>query len=353
MAKEITIYDIATALFISPATVSRALNDHPAINNNTKTLIKAKANELGYRSNKFASNLRNQKTNTIGVIVPRLNSYIMSTVLAGMEKVANDEGFNLIISQSLESQKKEVANAHTMFASRVDGLLVSVAYDTDSYEHFDPFIKKKIPLIFFDRIVENQPCTNIVIDNAKAGYEATNHLLQQGRKHILHITGNLKRNVYSDRLKGYQQALLEYGKTLDAEMVWVCDLSIESGQALAHKILTMNRIPDGIFITNDMCAVSCIRALSDLGVSVPEHISVVGFNNDPVSQVITPSLSTIHYPAKEMGEIAVKSMINHLNGTMTIDATNTIVLRSELIVRGSSVKNMPENTPNSHFVSQS
>lgn len=352
MPKEITIYDIANILQVSPATVSRALNNHPALSSNTIALIKAKATELGYRSNKFASNLRSQKTNTIGVIVPRLNSYIMSTFLAGMENIANAEGFNLIISQSLESKKKEIANAHTMFESRVDGLLVSVAYDTDTYDHFEPFVKKKIPLIFFDRVIENQYCTNIVIDNAKAGYEATTHLLQQGRQNLLHITGNLKRNVYSDRLKGFQQALSEYGKSLDSEMIWVCDLSIESGQALAHKILAMNRIPDGIFITNDMCAVSCIRALSDLGVSVPEHISVVGFNNDPVSQVITPSLSTIHYPAKEMGEIAVKSMINHLNGTMTIDTTNTIVLRSELIVRGSSVKNMPENTPNLHFIGQ-
>lgn len=337
MRKETTIYDIANALQISPATVSRALNNHPAINSNTKTMINAKANEMGYRSNKFASNLRKQKTNTIGVIVPRLNSYIMSTVLAGMEKVANEEGFNLIISQSLESQKKEIANAKTMFMSRVDGLLVSVAYDTDTYEHFEAFIKKKIPLIFFDRVIENQNCTNIVIDNAKAGYEATNHLLQQGRENLLHITGNLKRNVYSDRLKGFQQAINEHGKTFNPDMVWVCDLSIESGQAFAHKIHAMNTMPDGLFITNDMCGVSCIRALSDLGIVVPEHISVVGFNNDPVSQVISPRLSTIHYPAKEMGEIAVKSMINHLNGNMNIDATNTIVLRSELIVRNSSI----------------
>lgn len=352
MAKEITIYDIATSLGLSAATVSRALNDHPAINVNTKALIKTKANELGYRSNKFASNLRNPKTNTIGVIVPRLNSYIMSTVLAGMENVANEAGFNLIISQSLESQNKEIANAKTMFLSRVDGLLVSVAYDTDTYDHFEPFINKKIPLIFFDRVIENQYCTSIVIDNTKAGYEATNHLLQEGRQNLINITGNLKRNVYADRLKGFQQALIEHGQSFNSDMVWVGDLSIESGQAFAHKIHAMKSMPDGIFITNDMCAVSCIRTLSDLGVSVPERISVVGFNNDPVSQVITPSLSTIHYPAKEMGEIAVKSMINHLNGTMTIDATNTIVLRSELIVRGSSVKNTPKNTPNLHFAGQ-
>ncbi|MFN8357181.1 MAG: LacI family DNA-binding transcriptional regulator [Spirosomataceae bacterium] len=337
MAKEITIYDIAAALQLSPATVSRGLNDHPAINSLTKQAIQAKANELGYRFNKFASNLRKQKTNTIGVIVPRLNSYLMSTVLAGMEKVANEEGFNLLISQSLELQKKEVTNALTMFNSRVDGLLVSVAYDTDSFEHFELFIHKKIPLIFFDRVVEHNLCTSIVIDNAKAGYEATQHLIQQGRTQILHVTGSLKRNVYADRLKGYQLALLDAGIAYNPDLVVVSDLSIESGRVLAQRIKTQMPRSDGIFITNDLCAVSCISALQELGISVPEDISVVGFNNDPVAQVISPALTTIHYPGREMGEIAAKSMINHLNGNLTIDATNTIVLKSELMVRNSSV----------------
>ncbi|MFC0183284.1 LacI family DNA-binding transcriptional regulator [Pseudarcicella hirudinis] len=306
MGKEITIYDIAGQLQISPATVSRALNDHPAINVKTKALINAKAEELGYRSNKFASNLRKQKTNTIGVIVPRLNSYIMSTVLAGMEKIANEEGFNLIISQSLESQKKEIANTKTMFSSRVDGLLVSVAFDTDSFEHFQPFIKRKIPLIFFDRILENSNCPAIVIDNIKAGYDATSHLIKQGRHTILHITGNLKRNVYADRLKGYQQALTEYNIPYNQDFVWETDLSLETGKEVAQRIVSLKTLPDALFIASDLCAVSCITTLKELNINIPKDISVVGFNNDPVSQVIAPKLTTIHYPAKEMGEIAIK-----------------------------------------------
>lgn len=336
MGKEITIYDIANHLQLSPATVSRALNDHPAINVKTKVLVNTKADELGYRSNKFASNLRKQKTNTIGVIVPRLNSYIMSTVLAGMEKVANEEGFNLIISQSLESQKKEITNAKTMFSSRVDGLLVSVAFDTDSFEHFQPFIKKNIPLIFFDRIFENSECPDIVIDNTKAGYEATVHLIEQGRKQILHVTGNLKRNVYADRLRGYQQALAEYDIPYQDDLVWVTNLNIDAGNEVAQRIKALTKRPDGLFVTSDLCAVSCIAALKELNIDIPKDISIVGFNNDPVSQVISPKLTTIHYPAKEMGEIAVKSMINHLKGNLNLDSTNTITLRSQLIIRDSS-----------------
>lgn len=339
MQKETTIYDMAKKLNLSPATISRALNDHPAINAKTKLAVNALAKELGYQSNKFASNLRKQKTNTIGIIVPRLNSFLMSTILAGMEKIANEAGYNLIISQSLESEKKEIANAKTMFNGRVDALLVSVAYDTDTFEHFGAFTRKGIPLLFFDRVMQHPSCTNIVIDNAKAGYEATKHLIAQGSKNLMHVTGNLKRNVYADRFKGFKAALEEHEIFFDTNMLMVTDFGPESGREVVEKIRAMQHTPDSIFITNDSCAVSCISLLKKKGFSVPGDIAIVGFNNDPVAQVIDPDLTTIHYPGKEMGEIAAQSIINHLNGTANINTDNTIVLRSELIIRGSSKRN--------------
>src|SRR5688572_19377505 len=166
--KDITIYDIAKALDISPATVSRGLKDHPGIRKDTKKRIIEAARQMGYQHNTFARNLRIRKTNTIGVIIPRLNSYFMSTVIAGMEKVANDRGYMLLISQTQESAKKEVASVNTMFNSRVDGLLVSLAFDTENIEHFDAMLKKEIPIIFFDRVAEHTKCTSIVINNTKA-----------------------------------------------------------------------------------------------------------------------------------------------------------------------------------------
>src|SRR5690348_2341776 len=148
--KEVTIYDIAKKLKISPATVSRGLKDHPGISKKTKKRIFELADKIGYRQNHFARNLRNQKTDTIGVIVPRLNSHFMSSVIAGIENVANKEGYNLIISQSSESSPKEAASAKTLFNNRIDGLLVSLAYDTNELSHFDPFFKKIKPLYFFN-----------------------------------------------------------------------------------------------------------------------------------------------------------------------------------------------------------
>ncbi|SOD78170.1 LacI family DNA-binding transcriptional regulator [Spirosoma fluviale] len=336
MEKETTIYDIARLLNLSPATVSRALNDHPAINSNTKQLISNKALEMGYRSNTFASNLRRQQTKTIGVIVPRLDSSFMSTVLSGMEKVANEANYNLIISQSLESSRKEMANAKTMFNSRVDGLLVSLAADTDNLEHFSTFFRKGIPMILFDRVMPQKNCTNIVIDNLKAGYEATAHLLGQGCRRIMHVTGSVKRNVYADRLKGYKMALLEHGLPVEDELIRLTDFTRQDGLDVADEIARMPSPPDGLFVASDLCAASCMGGLRKNGFSIPKDIAVVGFNDDPIAQLVEPNLTTIHYPGQEMGEIAAQSLINHLNGLLRISTTNTILLNYELIVRESS-----------------
>jgi LacI family transcriptional regulator len=336
--KEITIYDIARELNISPATVSRGLNDHAAVNKETKKKIFNMAKEMGYRSNTFASNLRRQRTNTIGVIVPRLNSNFMSSVIAGMEKVANDTGYNLIISQSLETAKKEATNAQTMFNSRVDGLLVSLAYDTDNIDHFKDFLKKGIPLIFFDRVFNHKQCTGIIIDNVKAGLDATNHLIEQGCRKIVHITGSLKRNVYADRLKGYKYALADQDLAFDNDLVLETNLSVEAGVAAAEQILEMKPLPDGVFVANDACAVSCMQTLKQAGIAIPQDIAFVGFNNDPLAKVVEPNLTTVNYPGYEMGEAAAQTLINHLNGTSNINSTNTIILRSELVIRESSVR---------------
>ncbi len=335
--KEVTIYDIAEALNVSPATVSRGLKDHPGLRKDTKKKILDTAKKMGYQYNTFASNLRRKKTNTIGVIVPRLNSYFMSTVIAGMEKLVNENGYNLIISQSQESFKKEIAGVNTMYNSRIDGLMVSLAYDTKDTEHFEALLTKNIPIIFFDRILEHAGCTSIVIDNHQAGYEATKHLLDQGCKRIVHLSGSLNRNVYADRLDGYKQALQEKSIAFDPELVISNNLSDMGGEEAARQILNMNEKPDGVFAANDTSAVACMRELKLAGIKIPEDIAFVGFNNDPVSKVIEPNLTTVNYPGQEMGEVAAATLLNKLNKSNTANL-NTIVLRHELIIRQSSLK---------------
>lgn len=338
MQKEITIYDLAKELNLSPATVSRGLKNHQAINKNTKKRITDKAEEMGYRFNTFASNLRKRKTNTIGVIIPRLNSHFVSTALAAMEKVANDSGYNIIISQSMESMAKEEVNAKTMFDNRVDGLLVSLAYDTVSIDHFHRFLKRNIPVIFFDRVHESDNTVSIVIDNYKNGYDMTRHLAEQGCTRIMHITGNLKRNVYRERFRGYQEALKDEGLDYDSNLLIIGELNEAAGTEAGEKILGMKTLPDAVFVSNDVCAASCMRVLKQNGIRIPEDIAIAGFNNDPISRIAEPNITTVNYPSYQMGEIAATHLINHLKTVTDIHTTNKIILKSELLIRESTLK---------------
>jgi LacI family transcriptional regulator len=334
---DVTIYDVARALNISPSTVSRGLKDHPNINKETKKRIREQAKEMGYQQNKFASSLRKRSTETVGVVVPKLNSYIMATVIAGIEKITNKNGYGLIISQSQESVKQEVSCVSTLFNSRVDGMLISLAFDTKNLDHFNRLFNKDIPVVFFDRVADCHGCLSVIIDNYKAGYEATSHLIDQGCRRIVHFGGNILRNVYSDRLRGYRQALHDNGIDFNQNMVFISDLTSESGKTLMKKILNLNLKPDGIFAANDTTAVAAMIEIQAEGIRIPDDIAVVGFNNEPISEVIRPNLTTIDYPAREMGEIAAASLINKLKDIQSVNLSR-IIMKHRLIVRESSLR---------------
>jgi LacI family transcriptional regulator len=336
--KDVTIYDIAQKLALSSATVSRGLQDHPAINKNTRKKIQEAAKELGYRHNTFASSLRKQRTNTIGVIVHELNSNFITSVLAGIEQVTTEAGYDLIIAHSSESYEKEAANALNLFHKRVDGLIASLAFDTKGLDHYHCFEEKGIPVIFFDRVEEKSESTKVIIDNYKCGYQATQHLIEQGCRRIVLVTANLKRNVYAQRHKGYTDALYDNNIPYNKDWVLIKDLSEQCGVEAALQIMKMKPLPDGAFITNDFSAAVCMQTLKEHGIRIPDDIAVVGFNNDAISKIIEPQLTTIHYPGIDMGEIAARNLINHLQGHSNIKLTNTIVVRSELIIRKSSLK---------------
>jgi LacI family transcriptional regulator len=330
--KETTIYDIAERLGLSPSTISRGLKGHYTVSLKTQQKITKTAEAMGYRINTFAANLRRQRTNTIGIIIPRFNSYFMSEVIAGAEKVTNEAGYNLIISQSLERVDKEIRNVKTMFTNRVDGLLVSLAENTNTLDHFNLFFNKGIPLLFFDRVPANEKLPSIIIDNERAGYLATKHLIEQGAKNIIHITGNQLRNVYADRLKGYQRALAEYGIPYQPQNIIINDLSEQAGIQAARQIINLKA--DAVFAANDNCAVSCMNELKRLGVEIPHDMAFAGFNNDMISRNVDPPLTTINYPGFEMGAVAAQNLLKHLEGETTIHTS--ITLNADLIIRSSS-----------------
>jgi LacI family transcriptional regulator len=336
--KEITIYDIADKLGVSSATVSRALNNNPSVSPLTRKKINALAEKLGYRHNTFASSLRLQKTHTIGVIIHELNSYFITSVLAGIEKIVTEAKYNLIIVHSDENTELEALNTRNLFHKRVDGVIASLSFDTEDLSHFKQFQSKNIPVVFFDRVFENSDGAKVIINNFQAGYDATVHLIEQGCKRIAHITSSLKRNVYSERKRGYKQALEDNKIKFDEKLVIIDGFKEEDATRSAKHVLSMKNLPDGIFITNDFCAAVVMQVFKDAGIRVPQDIAIVGFNNDSIGKVISPKLTTINYPGFEMGQIAARNLINHLKGLWDMSLTNTIIIKSELVIRESSLK---------------
>ncbi len=336
--KDITIYDIAEQMGVSPATVSRALNDSPSISVDTRKKINAFAEKLGYRHNPFASSLRLQKTHTIGVILHELNSYFITSVLAGIEKVVTEAKYHLIIVHSAENPILEAANSRNLFHKRVDGVIASLSFETEDLSHFKQFQNKNIPVVFFDRVFENSDNAKVIINNFQAGYDATTHLVQQGCKRIAIITSSLKRNVYSERMRGYKQALQDNHLKYDEKLLIIDGLKEDDAIRSAKKILALKSLPDSIFITNDFVAVVVMQVLKDAGIRIPQDIAIVGFNNDIIGKVVSPKLTTINYPGFEMGQVAARTLINHLKGLWDMNLTNTVVIKSELIIRESSLK---------------
>ncbi|MDO6430333.1 LacI family DNA-binding transcriptional regulator [Flavitalea sp. BT771] len=336
--KEVTIYDIAKKLDVSPSTVSRALKDDPTVSKNTKKKVFETAARMGYRSNQFARNLRQQQSLTIGVIVSELNNPFITSVLSGIEKIAGEAGYGIIITDSSQSAKKEAANAQNLFQRRVDGIIASLAPDTKDLAHFKPFVTKGIPVIFLDRVEHMAESTSVVINNVMCGYVATKHLIEQGCRRIAHVTSALQHNIYAQRYKGYRDALEENKIPFDESLLVIMEEAEEAGEAAAKKIMRLQPMPDGVFVTGDFAAAVCIRTFQDNGVRVPEDMAVVGFNNEVIGRLIKPTLTTINYPGKEMGEAAARNLVNHLKGLGNIGSISTLTIRADLIVRQSSLK---------------
>ncbi len=336
--KEITIYDLAKELNISAATVSRGLQNYSSISKATKKRIHDLALTKGFRLNNFASSLRKNKTYTIGVIVHELNTGFMVSVLSGIENILGQTAYDILIAHSAESGQKEIMNARNLFHKRVDGLIASLAFDTPDLQHFDQFIAKKIPVVFFDRVEENTGAAKVIIDNYKGGYDITQHMIKQGCRRIAHLTGNLTRNVYLKRFEGYKAALKENGIPYDKDLLFVTSLDKTDSLAAAKKIMKMQQIPDGLFAAGDFPAAICIQAFKEAGLKVPDDIAVAGFNNDAVSTIIDPHLTTVNYSGFHMGEIAAKLLLDHLTGEADIQLTNTIMMNAELIIRASTQK---------------
>ncbi len=333
---ETTIHDIAKKLNLSASTVSRALNGNKVISEPTRNLVKRIADEMGYRPNTLAANLRTKHTNTIGVIVPLINRHFFSSVISGVEDVAYSLGFTVTISQSNDKYDKESRIAQTMFANRVDGIILSIGMETNSVDHLKLFSERNIPMVFFDRIVDEINAHKIVVDDYGGAFRATKHLISQGAKNIAHIGGPLHLKIYEYRQKGYCDALKEAGLQINKSLIVNNSLSREEGTLSIQKLLKNEIQPDAIFCANDTTALSVIIYLKENEIKVPDDIAIVGFSNEPFSEVVTPSISTVKQPGFMIGQKAAQLLIQQILHNTENPDYKTIVMPTELIIRESS-----------------
>ncbi len=331
--KKITIHDISKHLGIDSSTVSRALNNSERVSKKTKALILKTATEMGYQRNSLASKLRTNKSNTIGVVVPRISRHFFSSVIAGIEETAYDAGYDVMICQSLESFEREKKLIGTLHSNRVDGILISISMETNHYDHFDVYENHGSPILFFDRPCRLDKNTNVIIDDFKASFEATEHLIKAGKKHIVHLSGPQNLDLYKNRRGGYVSALKKHKLKIDESYILESQLMKEDGVSLSKKLLALPMV-DAVFSANDTAAISAIQFLKEKGVRVPQDIAFVGFSNEPVSAVIDPSLTTVSQPDFEMGKVATTLLLKQIKDKSIINETR--VLKPKLIVRDSS-----------------
>lgn len=336
----ITIKDIAKELGISASTVSRALKDHPDISPETKKQVQELAEKLHYQPNTIALSLRQSKTNTIGVIIPEIAHFFFSTVISGIEDIAYSKGYNVVISQSNESYEREVTDTKALFNSRVDGVLVSISRETKNFDHFTELINRNMPLVFFDRVVENIDACKVIVNDEQGAYEATIHLIEQGYYRIAHLAGPQNLDISVNRLNGYKAALMDNKYMLDDNLVRVCGLgTFEEAESITNELLDYRFPPDAIFANNDVAAYGAMTAIKKRGLRIPEDVAIVGFSNWRFSGLIQPALSSVMQPGFKMGQEAARLLLKQIELKDSEErVVETISLRTNLVVRESSLR---------------
>nr|MBD3623479.1 LacI family DNA-binding transcriptional regulator [Sunxiuqinia sp.] len=333
---QVTIKDIARILGVSASTVSRALKNHPDISEATKLAVNELAEKLKYEPNAIALSLKHSRSNTIGVIIPEIVHYFFSSVISGIEDVAYDAGFTVIICQSNEKYDREVANVKALLSHRVDGVLVSVSKETIKLDHLYAIQERGVPIVFFDRILSEIHTDHVIIDDRKASYDATRHLIDSGRKRIAHFAGPQNLLLGRERKEGYLQALREANLPVVPELIIEAD-SFEKAILATNRLLDRDTVPDGLFAVNDLTAIGAMQTLQRRGMRIPKDIAVVGFSDGRFSGITEPNLTSVDQHGYEMGTVAAEMLLRRLLHPTEDEPAQSRVLNANLIIRGSSM----------------
>lgn len=335
----VTIKDIAKALGLSTSTVSRALRDSYEISPETKRIVLEYAEKINYHPNPIALSLKERRSRSIGVIVAEIANSFFSQSIDGIESIAYQNGYNVIISQSRESADREGINLNYLTSRSIDGLIVSVSTETTDFSGFSELFDRGMPIVFFDRIVNEINTHKVVVDSYQGAYEATRHLAGNGYRKIAAVTGSELLSITKDRIAGYLAALNDLGlqpvegHTLHCPHGGLIRSEIEDAldQLLAHP-----EQPDAILALSDKLTTGCLRVMHARQIKVPEQMALVGFSNSDLTELINPALTVIKQPAFEMGEIATNLLLQMIESKRPPSEFETRSLAPQLIVRESS-----------------
>lgn len=335
--RKVTITDLARELNISPSTVSRALNNHPAISEETKKAVTDLSIRLNYKPNLQALNLLKKKTNTIGVVIPDLTSYFYSSIITGIQDFFNPLGYNLILGQSNESYEEERKIIQTFASVRVDGILIAPASHTINTDHLKELVNDHMPLVIFDRDCEELHVDKVFVNEYSGAFQAVEYLIQSGCKNIAHLGGAPTTSTSRHRKQGYLDALEKHHIPVREELIVICEgFSPEDGASAARKLLSLNELPDALFAVSDSIAIGAMYMIKEAGIEIPETISVVGFDDILYSSYFKPSLTTVWQPVYEMGILSARILAKRIDHPAEDCKPRVETLFPELVIRGSS-----------------
>ena len=334
--KRASISDIARELNLAVSTVSRALSDNPRISEATRQRVWQQAEQLNYQPNHLAAALRKGRSNTLGIIVPHIDGHFFALVLKGIEAVASQAGFNVMLCQSNEDYEHEKKNIDTLINAQVAGILVSLSRTTRDFHHFGKVRKRGIPLVFFDRILAGSDVSAVVLDDYQGGYQAVQHLIAQGCRRIAHFGGPQHLNIYKNRYLGYQQALHDHNIVVEDELVIFSDMTLEDGRQGMTQLLALARRPDAVFSASDFSVAGAMQVLKEYGLRVPHEVALAGFSNETFTSLTEPKLTSVDQRCEAMGQAAIGLLLEMVQESGQPPVPRTIVLQPELVIRESS-----------------
>lgn len=335
----ITIKDIAKALGLSTSTVSRALRDSYEISPETKKLVLEYAEKNNYHPNPIALSLKERRSRSIGVIVCEIANSFFSQVINGIESIAYNNGYNVIIAQSRESFDREVLNLQYLTSRSIDGLIISISTETKDFSYFKELHQKGLPIVFFDRIVSEIETHKVIADNYKGAYDATMHLIHCGYRRIAAISNPALLSITKERLAGYKAALGDHGIEVNDDLIKYCQhggMIVSEVEEVVKELFKLKPAPDAIFASADKLTTGCLRILKTKGMKVPDDIGLIGFSNTDLTDLLDPPLSIIKQPAFEMGEVSMNLLLQLIESKRPVTNFETKILSTELLIRDST-----------------